>query len=262
MNITTAVAKKMHRIKGPSGMLYIEDTGAGGLPVVFSHSFAGSTIQWNRQIEYFSEERNVIAFDFRDHGRSEPPSDKKFAAEDLAGDIEAVVDNLKLDRFVLVGHSMGGSAAVAYAKAHPERVAGLVLAGTPGKSSPEQYQPIIASMESAAYEKVMDQYMEQLLHDSKPEVNAAVMKDFRTMSKESSLAIVKSLFQFDPLPVLKMYNGPVLIITTSREKKQPNALPSQLPDIDHQVIDGTSHWIQMDKPEEFNRILDEFLRKL
>ena len=45
----------------------------------------------------------------------------------MAGDVAAVVDTLKLDRFVLVGHSMGGGVALTYAGAHPDRVAGLVL---------------------------------------------------------------------------------------------------------------------------------------
>ena len=79
----------------------------------------------------------VVAVDLRGHGRSEAPAAGDYAVESLAADIAAVVDALGLGRFVLVGHSMGGAAALAYADAHPERVAGLVLVGTPGKSSPE-----------------------------------------------------------------------------------------------------------------------------
>jgi pimeloyl-ACP methyl ester carboxylesterase len=260
MNLTTTVAKKSHRAKGPSGMLYVEESGTGGMPVVFAHSFGGSTTHWDNQVEHLRDKRRVVTFDFRGHGRSEPPSDKQFTSGSLAEDINAVADSLKLNRFVLVGHSMGGSAAVAYAKAHPDRVAGLVLASAPGKTPPEQSKPIIASLQSPAYQKVMDQYMNQLLENAKPEVDSAVMRDFRAISKESSLAIIRSMFEFDPLPALKEYKGPVLVITSSREDKQPNTLSSQMPKLDHQSIEGTSHWTQMDKPGEFNRILDDFLK--
>jgi pimeloyl-ACP methyl ester carboxylesterase len=163
MNETAVVEKKSLRVKGPSGMLYVEESGAGGIPVVFTHSFGGSTTQWDNQQSHLKDERRVIAFDFRDHGKSEPPSDKKFTPEAMAMDISAVVDSLQLDRFVLVGHSMGGSASVAYAQAHPDRVAGLVLAGTPGKTPSEISKPVITSLESPSYQKVMDEYMKGLL---------------------------------------------------------------------------------------------------
>jgi pimeloyl-ACP methyl ester carboxylesterase len=86
------------------------------------------------------------------------------------------------------------------------------------------------------------------------------MKDFKKLSKETSLSIIKGMFQYDPLPALREYEGPLLIISTTREAKQPNTLAAQMPKLDHQSIDGTSHWTQMDKPDEFNRILDDFLK--
>jgi pimeloyl-ACP methyl ester carboxylesterase len=260
MNLTTVEVKKSHRINGPSGMLYVEESGTGGIPVVFAHSFGGSTTNWDNQVEHLKDERHVITFDFRDHGRSEAPADKRFTADAMAEDIGAVVDSLKLDRFVLVGHSMGGSAAIAYVNKHPDRVAGVVLAGTPGKTPAEQSKQVIASLESEAYQDVMDQYMKQLLVNAKPEVDSVIMNDFRKLSKETSLSIIKGMFQYDPLPALKEYEGPLLIISTTREDKQPNTLAAQMPKLDHQSIDGTSHWTQMDKSDEFNRILDDFLK--
>ena len=262
MSVTTRDLKKSNRIKGPSGLLYVEDGGEGGIPVLFAHSFGGNTTQWENQREHLEGERRVVTFDFREHGQSEAPADKNFSAQAMADDIAAVADSLKLGRFVLIGHSQGGSAAIAYASAHPDRVAGLVLAGTPGKSDPEQAKQVVSSLKTDAYQKVMDQYMARLLTDAKPEVNSAVSKDVKKISRETSIKIIESLFQYDPIPDLKAYKGPVLIISTSSEDSQPNTLASQLPDIDHKTIAGTSHWSQLDKPEEFNRILDEFLKTI
>jgi pimeloyl-ACP methyl ester carboxylesterase len=70
------------------------------------------------------------------------------------------------------------------------------------------------------------------------------------------------MFQYDPLPALKQYKGPVLIISSSREDKQPNTLAAQMPGANHKTIEGTSHWTQMDKPDEFNRLLDDFLKSI
>jgi pimeloyl-ACP methyl ester carboxylesterase len=157
---------------------------------------------------------------------------------------------------------MGGSSAISYAAIEPERVAGLVLVGTPGKTPQEQSKPIIASLESDQYDKVMDDYMKSLLVNAKPEVDSLVRKGSKKISKEASLIIIKDLFAYDPLPLLQRYPGPKLIVSTTREAEQPNALFKQLGDVPYKTIAGTSHWVQLDKPDEFNKILDEFIERV
>ena len=115
------------QVTGPAGALEVDDGGRGGLPVVLVHSLAGNSTHWTAQLEHLRRDRRAVALDLRGHGRSEPPKDGDYTIAAMAGDIAAVVDTLGLDRFVLVGHSMGGGVALAYAGAHPDRVAGLVL---------------------------------------------------------------------------------------------------------------------------------------
>lgn len=250
--------KKKSYIDGPAGLLHIDDGGKGGLPVVFVHSFGGSAAQWQKQLAHLREERRAIAFDLRGHEQSSAPANNDYEVEAMAGDIDAVADGLKIRRFVLVGHSMGGSAAIAYAWMHPERVAGLLLMATPGKLPEEQSSPIIASLESDKYDQVMESYMQKLLTNASPEAEQSERSGMKKLSKEASLAIIKANFKYDPIPALRSYKGPKLIVETA-SGKQSNALSMQLPGIPHTIVEGTSHWIQMDKPEEFNRILDEFL---
>ncbi len=245
-------------IDGPAGLLHIDDGGKGGIPVIFVHSFGGSTKHWEKQLKHLRENRRAVALDLRGHGLSAPPSNNDYDMIAVSGDIAAVADALKIRHFVLVGHSMGGSAAVAYTNAHPDRVAGLLLTGTPGKTPEDMSKQIIASLESDAYEKVMEDYMTKLLANATPAVEMMEREGMRKISKEASLEIIKAAFKYDPIPALRSYKGPVLIVGGAGEK-QPNALSMQLPDIPHTIVEGTSHWIQMDKPEEFNHILDEFL---
>lgn len=245
-------------IKTPTGSIYYEDNGQGGLPVVFVHSFAGSTMHWQTQVDHLQKDRRIITLDMRGHGRSDAPNRMQYAVDSLGGDIGAVVDSLNINRFVLVGHSMGGAAAIAYAGAHPERVAGLLLVGTSGKSSEKEAKTILYSLDKE-YEKVMEDYTQLLLTNAKPAVDALVREGMKHLSKPTSLSIIKSIFEFDPLVPLKRYTGPTLILYTLAED-EPKALHKQMPNIPHKMIKGTSHWMQMDKPEEFNQILDEFLK--
>jgi pimeloyl-ACP methyl ester carboxylesterase len=250
-------------IQGPAGKLHFDDGGTGdSIPVVFVHSFGGNTAQWKAQLDHLRKNRRAIAFDFRGHGESDLPVDGNYTPDSIAQDIAAVVDSLDLDKFVLVGHSMGGSSAVAYAGVFPERVAGLLLTGTPGKTPAEISNPVIAALNSDAYKKVMDDYMKKLLTNSSPEVDSAVSRDFKKISKEASLAIISEAFRYNPLPSLQRYDGPKLIIATPGDVKQPQALINQAREIPHKIIEGTSHWSQMDKPQEFNKILDDFLKRV
>jgi len=257
---TITQAEHVMQIQGSAGKLTIDDGGTGGIPVVFLHSFGGSISHWNNQLQHLRKNHRAIAFDFRGHGNSDLPSNKDYTDEALARDLKAVVDSLRLSRFILVGHSMGGSAAIAYAAVEPERVAGMLLVGTPGKTPPEVSKPIITSLESDQYQMVMDQYMKRLLADAKPDVDSVVSRDFKKISKEASILLIKELFAYDPLPRLKHYDGPKLIVATTAEEQQPHTLTKQMGNVPHKTVPGTSHWIQLDNPEAFNAILDEFIK--
>jgi len=262
MNTITSEKKSAESIKGPAGNLYINDGGSGeNIPVLFVHSFAGSSRDWENQLEYFRKTRRAIAFDLRGHGRSEAPANNDYNVQSLAGDVAAVVDSLGLDRFVLVGHSIGGSAAIAYAGKHPDKVAGLLVTGTPGKTPAEQAKPIIASLESDKYDTVMEQYMKKLLTDAKPETDKLEREGAKKIPKEASLSLIKAAFNYDPLPDLHKYPGPELIVSKSSEE-QPNSLHSAFPTIPYRTVEGTSHWVHLDKPDEFNKILKEFLDRI
>lgn len=98
---TIVEAKSSSRIRGEEGFIHIDDGGEGGIPVLFAHSFAGSTVHWKKQLDHLRKTRRAIAFDFRGHGQSEVPNEKDvFKIEQLAEDISAVADSLRLDRFI------------------------------------------------------------------------------------------------------------------------------------------------------------------
>src|SRR6185295_7405560 len=234
------------QIAGPAGALHVDDGGTGGLPVVFVHSFSGSTAHWSAQLAHLRPERRAVALDLRGHGQSEPPARNDYAVEFLAEDIAAVVDALDLERFVLVGHSLGGAAAIAYAGAHPERPAGLLLVGTPGKTPAEEAKKVMTAME-ADYKKVTEGYWDQLLKGARPEVLAQVKRDMAKVPQDAAVAMIRETFAFDPLPALRAYKGPKLLVNTPHGDS-PNALHKQMPDLPHKQVDGTSHWLQMDKP--------------
>jgi pimeloyl-ACP methyl ester carboxylesterase len=248
------------QISGPGGFLHVDDGGLGNLAVVFVHAFGGNTAHWSAQLEHLRKTRRAVALDLRGHGLSQPPADGDYRMESMAGDIDAVVNKIGLPKFILAGHSMGGSVAIAYAGLHPERVAGLLLVDTgDSKQIPDdQKRQYIKALESDAYAGVMENYFDQMLTGSVLGVRAKVMQEIKNMPKEMALSLIKEQFSYDPLPALTRYKGPKLAVVTPAYN-MPYSLHNLVPDLPHVVVTGTGHWIQLDKPKEFNRILDEFL---
>lgn len=101
--------------------------------IVFLHGYAGAAESFERQINHFAPEFRIIVPDLRGHGQSDAPR-TQYDMPEIISDIEAIVEHLNLpDKFILVGHSFGGSISVEYANAHPERIEKLVLIATAGE---------------------------------------------------------------------------------------------------------------------------------
>lgn len=242
----------------------IDDGGEGGLPVVFVHSLGGNAQQWSMQTEHLREERRAVAFDLAGHGRSDPPSQGDYRAESLAEDIGAVARSLDLDRFVLVGHSMGASVSIAYAKENPRRVRGLLLVDPSGdgRALPSEIiDPFLAALQSDDYSRAIGDYWRRLLSGSGQEVTERVMRDLYATPPDVVGAAFRDSLLFDPVSVLLQYPGPKLSVI-SHLNDAPYSLHNLVSDLPFIKMSGTGHWLQMDRPEEFNRILDQFLASL
>jgi pimeloyl-ACP methyl ester carboxylesterase len=248
-------------LAGPAGPLRAVVTGSGdATPVLFAHSFAGSSAQWTPQLDHAGAGRRAVAIDFHGHGRSEARPRARFDVPSFAADIDAAVNELDLRRFVLVGHSLGGAAAIAYAADHPERVAGLVLVATPGRLPDEQVAGIVGALDKD-YDGTMAGIWRRLLANATPATRRTVEGESDRMPEKVAREIIRATFEFDPVPPLAAYAGRRLTVSTPQEGPGQE-LHELVPGVDHETVEGTSHWIQLDEPSRFNEILDAFLERV
>ena len=247
------------RIAGPAGAIAVDDGGRGSLPVVLVHSLAGNSTHWAAQLEHLRRDRRAVALDIRGHGRSEPPKDGDYTIAGMAGDVAAVVDTLGLDRFVLMGHSMGGGVALVYAGAHPDRVAGLFLVDPIGDG--KQIRPAEAKAYLGGFETNYDSTSQgywTTVAGPDSAIRKRLLADLQATPREAVVQVLRDLMQFDPDPALARYSGPKLSVVTPHND-MPSSLHRLGKGFPHRMVEGTGHWIQLDKPDEFNRLLDEFL---
>jgi len=250
-------------VSGPAGNLYVRDGGesvAGLLPVVFVHSLAGNGGQWALQLDHLRRHRRAVAIDLRGHGESDPAEDGDYSIRGLAGDVEAVVDQLGLRRFVLAGHSLGSTVAIDYAARHPERVAGLLLVDPSGDLSrmpKDEMEPFLVSLRKNPVGELTS-YFRQLVIGGDKDAARWVLED---LPLTDETAIVKSLegsLKYPTLKSLKKYPGPKLSVVSDMNSL-PTSLHRLLPGLPTKMMPGTGHWLMMDRPEAFNRLVEEFL---
>jgi pimeloyl-ACP methyl ester carboxylesterase len=118
-----------HRIKGAHGLeLHLLEWSTEGVPLVLLHGLGNEAHLWDDFVPSVVPHYRVLALDQRGHGDSDWDPEARYDAESMTDDLEAVLDALEIDRFVLVGFSMGGRVSMTFAGRHPERLAGLVIA--------------------------------------------------------------------------------------------------------------------------------------
>jgi pimeloyl-ACP methyl ester carboxylesterase len=250
------------RIAGPAGALAVDDGGRGGVPLLLAHSLAGNSAQWSHQLEYLRATRRAVALDFRGHGSSDPSTNHDYTLAGLAGDIAAVADTLSIPRFVLVGHSMGGGVALTYAGAHPNRVTGLLLVDPIGDGKPIPTHEANAFLEglNADYDAFIREYWTQIAGPNAA-VKERLLADLRATPREAVVQVFREVMRFDPDPALAGYRGPILSVVTPNND-QPFSLHRLGKGFSHRIVTGTGHWIQLDKPDQINQIVEEFLETI
>lgn len=114
------------KIKSNGIAIHVEQSGRGELALVFLHYYGGSSRTWDAVAKQLADKYRIVATDHRGWGQSEAPSDG-YGIADMAADAQGVIDALALERYVLIGHSMGGKVAQLIASHRPAGLAGLVL---------------------------------------------------------------------------------------------------------------------------------------
>jgi haloalkane dehalogenase len=117
-----------HRVPTAGGTVYVRDYPGNDPAFVMLHGFPDNGHIYDDLIPHVvAGGRRAITIDFLGFGASEKPEGAEYSFAQQRGDVEAVLDALKLDKAALVGHDAGGPAALNLALVHPERVASVVL---------------------------------------------------------------------------------------------------------------------------------------
>lgn len=249
------------------------DEGAG-LPVIFIHAFPLNQTLWDEQVAALRGRCRTITLDLRGFGETDAP-EGPYLMEDMAADVRGLMTALSIERAVLVGLSMGGYVSLAFYRKYPEAVRALVLADTRATADPpEGRERRMKSAERAEREgasAIADDMIPALLAPSTVEASHDVVLRMRTMVEANSprgiAAAQRGMAErADSTDLLGNMDFPVLLIAGSEDAITPvseaETMRDQIRGSALRVIEGAGHLSNMERADDFNRALIEFIEEM
>jgi 2-hydroxy-6-oxonona-2,4-dienedioate hydrolase len=252
--------------------MYYEVVGEGE-PLVLVHAGIADSRMWEAQITAFADRYRVIRYDMRGFGRTQIVEGPFSHHEDL----RSLLDFLGLDRANIVGCSMGGGAVLDFALEYPDRVGNLVLVGSavggfkPDFDPPKEWDELVAADEAGDLELVSELEV-RIWVDGPGRSPEDVEAPIRDLVRKMNLIALRNEAtelgeEWEPEPPaadrLTDIQAPTLLIVGDEDQPRVFAaadlLEKELPNVRKVIMHGTAHLPNMERPEEFDRIVLAFL---
>jgi pimeloyl-ACP methyl ester carboxylesterase len=252
-------------------------------PLVFVHGLSGSWPNWLEQLPAFAAEHRVITLDLPGFGHSPMPRET-ISISGYAQLLDRLLDQLEVDAAAVIGNSMGGFIGAELAIAFPQRVERLVLISAAGISThaprgSAQAVPVLRRLErilmaSAAWAaSVSDTTMRRarlrdaalgvvIRHPAKlPAALAA--EQVRGAGKPGFIQALQSIIDYEIRERLSEIACPTLIVWGERDRlinvRDADVFAELIPNSRKVVFEDTGHMSMLERPQEFNSLLEEFL---
>ena len=248
--------------------IFAEDTG-NGTSLVLVHGFLGSSDMWGPQIKFFKDNFRVIAPALPGFGKSSTINSCN-SIEYMAKAILNLLENKKIKNFNLLGHSMGGMIVQEMAKIAGEKILKLICYGTgPRGNIPGRFETIDQSREKLKINGLKDTAHRiaktWFIEKEKAKYFYLCVEAGKQTSIEAADNGLIAMKDWNGIKNLKNIKNETLIVWGDQDKaynfNQVETLKDNIPNSDLKVVKGCSHNVHLEKPDEFNIIVEEFLKK-
>lgn len=252
----------MAAIETSQGKIGYTEAGIGEhIPLLFLHGVGSDKSVWLPQLDHFGRTRRTFAFDYPGYGESQFRDDA--TRDDYAAAILAAMTSLGIDKAHVCGLSLGGVVAIAMHSAAPERCASLVLADSFAVHPQGQaiYDRSIAA--SRDMRGLAEARVGALMVSQDAALRKDVIDTMAAIDPEAYRLGARAVWLANQTERAAAIRAPTLVIVGDEDAITPPALSEELaaliPNSRLDVIHGASHLANLDRPEEFNRAIDDFL---
>jgi esterase len=242
-----------------------------GSPLIILHGFLGSLDNWRVASKRLSESYKVYSLDLRNHGQS--PHSEIMNYPVMAEDLREFLDEHNIFEANLLGHSMGGKVAMQLATEHAERASKLIVVDIAPKAYPPGQRPLLEALRSLDLKSFksfgeIDAALAPEIHDTN--TRAFLIKNISRDPKTGFRwkidldAIINNYDELTKSILAKNdFSKPACFIRAGRSKYIQDEDVSKILEIFPQAqimsIPDAGHWVHVDAPEEFLRIVKDFL---
>jgi pimeloyl-ACP methyl ester carboxylesterase len=259
-----AAAQESKYAKLDTGRVHYQSYGKGKDVLVLVHGWGGNLNLWRDQVAELSKRARVIALDLPGHGMSDKPQ-TTYSMDLFAAAIDAVMKDAKVERAVLVGHSMGTPVVRQFYRKYPQKTLGLVIVdgGLRPFGTKEQREQFMAPLRGPNYKDAGTQMFTAMTATLSDADKERVKTSFFNTPQNVLVSAMESMAD-EALYATDKINVPVLAILAKSPfwaADTEQFFRSLAPDLELQMWDGVSHFLFMDKPKEFDAAVIAFLDK-
>jgi len=245
--------------------VHYQNYGEGKDAVVFIHGWSCNLNFWKANVPAFVNQSRVIAIDLPGHGESDKPQ-IAYSMDLFAKAIDAVLQDAKVERATLVGHSMGAPVIRQFYRKYPDKTRSLVIVDGSLRpfSNPEQMKQFLDPLRGPDYKKQAELiigFVSQGVKDKKAseEIKAAMLSTPQHVMLGAFEAMMdETIWKEDKI------NSPTLAVMAKQPQwnaEYEKFVRELVPGIDYQVWEGVSHFLMMDEPQKFNDTVLAFMKK-
>lgn len=254
----------------PGAKVAFSDTAVDARAVVFTHGAGMDHTMWEDQAAALGAAGyRVILWDMRGHGESSLSSETQFTVTDALDDLAALLDECRVERPVLVGHSIGGNLGQAFVQAHPDRVAGLIVVDATWNAGPlSTFERLGLRLAALALRLIPASKLPALMAKASATTPSAISRTeavFAQMPKARFLDVwVAAVSMIDPDPVSRC---PVLLGLVRGEHDGTGNIATAMPQwarsvgVAEHIIPGAGHIVTWDAPEATSQALLQILHE-
>ena len=258
--------KEKNQVLSADNVPIIYNVQGSGRPVlVFVHGWCCDKTYWKFQVPHFSEQYKVVTIDLAGHGESGLDR-KNWTIEAFAKDVIAVIEKLDLDQIILIGHSMGGSVIIEAARQLPGRILGLVGVDTfqnfEEEFTPEQFDKFMSPFKTNFVGTTNNFVRSMFPQHADSAVVEQIVSDMSSAPPKVGVSALQGYFNFDPKEALKEVRIPIHCINSDKYPINIEAGKRHTLSFDVKFMPGTGHFIMLEDPEKFNRLLTETVHQI
>ena len=246
---------------------------ADAVPLVVMHGLLGTSRNWQAHGKALARERTVHLLDLRNHGAS--PWSDVMTYPAMAADVLAFADRQRLERFFLLGHSMGGKVAMAVALTEPERVVGAIVADIAPVPYAHDFEELIGALRGLDLSGITrraegDLALAPVIENSAVRHFVLQNLDFDGAGKafwKPNLAVldaeIRTITGWPAAYDEETYEGPVLAVHGGAsdyvDAAGEAAFRRLMPAVAFETLAGAGHWLHADHPRPFLDAVRRFL---